>query len=134
MRAGRPYAFVVHGLWPQFERGYPEDCPTDEPDVSNETLRTLYDLMPSAGLIRHRMAQARHLLGAVARRDYFDGAARGARDGQRFPQQFRRLDSYKTLDPDDAEAAFLEGQSGRCRRTASRSPATSAICARCASA
>ena len=24
--AGRPYAFVVHGLWPQYERGYPEKC------------------------------------------------------------------------------------------------------------
>ena len=29
----RPYAFVVHGLWPQFERGFPESCRTDEPDV-----------------------------------------------------------------------------------------------------
>ena len=50
----RPYAFVVHGLWPQFERGFPESCRTDEPDVSNATLRTLYDIMPSAGLIRHQ--------------------------------------------------------------------------------
>src|SRR5690349_15721016 len=49
----RPYAFVVHGLWPQFERGFPESCRTDEPDVSNATLRTLYDIMPAAGLIRH---------------------------------------------------------------------------------
>ena len=27
-KAARPYAFVVHGLWPQFERGFPEDCQT----------------------------------------------------------------------------------------------------------
>ena len=25
---GRPYAFVVHGLWPQYEKGYPRDCET----------------------------------------------------------------------------------------------------------
>src|SRR5262245_26202773 len=23
---GRTYAFVVHGLWPQYERGWPENC------------------------------------------------------------------------------------------------------------
>src|SRR5262245_12074681 len=22
----RPYSFVVHGLWPQYERGFPEFC------------------------------------------------------------------------------------------------------------
>ena len=60
--AGRPYAFVVHGLWPQFERGYPEDCATDE-SQRPEAIRcaTLYDIMPSAGLIRYEWKQARHL-------------------------------------------------------------------------
>ena len=24
-KAARPYAFIVHGLWPQFERGFPRD-------------------------------------------------------------------------------------------------------------
>src|ERR1700760_1582015 len=23
---GRPFSFVVHGLWPQYEHGYPEYC------------------------------------------------------------------------------------------------------------
>ena len=23
---GRPYSFVVHGLWPQYERGFPRSC------------------------------------------------------------------------------------------------------------
>src|SRR5215207_9600765 len=22
----RPYSFVVHGLWPQYERGFPQSC------------------------------------------------------------------------------------------------------------
>ena len=25
-RSGRPFAFVLHGLWPQYERGWPRDC------------------------------------------------------------------------------------------------------------
>ena len=30
-RSGRPFGFVLHGLWPQYERGYPQACESDEP-------------------------------------------------------------------------------------------------------
>ncbi|MEP9388983.1 ribonuclease T2 [Mesorhizobium sp. KR9-304] len=101
----RPYAFVVHGLWPQFERGFPESCDTSEPDVANATLRTLYDIMPSAGLIRHQWRKHGSCSG-LGQEDYFD-VLRAARETVSIPAEFRRLDSYRTLDPDDAEAAFL---------------------------
>ncbi len=103
--AGRPYAFVVHGLWPQFERGFPEDCPTADPDVPNATLRTLYDLMPAGGLIRHEWRKHGACSG-LDQDDYF-AVLRAAREAVTIPQEFRRLNAYKTLDPDDAEAAFL---------------------------
>ena len=102
----RPYAFVVHGLWPQFERGFPESCGTDEPDVSNVTLRTLYDIMPAAGLIRHEWRKHGSCSG-LDQHDYFT-VLRAARESVTIPPEFRRLDAYKTLDPDDAEAAFLK--------------------------
>lgn len=104
--AARPYAFVVHGLWPQFERGFPEDCRTDEPDVANATLRTLYDIMPSAGLIRHEWRTHGSCSG-LDQDDYF-AVLRAARETVSIPPEFRRLDAYRTLDPDDAEAAFLK--------------------------
>ncbi|MCX7304711.1 MAG: ribonuclease T2 [Hyphomicrobiales bacterium] len=104
--AARPYAFVVHGLWPQFERGFPQDCPTDQPDVSSDTLRQLYDLMPSAGLIRHEWRTHGSCSG-LSQRDYFE-VLRAARETVSIPQEFRRLDSYRTLDPDDAERAFVK--------------------------
>ena len=104
--AARPYAFVVHGLWPQFERGFPERCPTDEPDVSNATLRTLYDIMPSAGLIRHQWRKHGSCAG-LDQADYF-AVLRAAREAVAIPPEFRRLEGYRTLDPDDAEAAFLK--------------------------
>jgi len=104
--AGRPYAFVVHGLWPQYERGFPENCRTDEPDVENATLRTLYDLMPSAGLIRHQWRKHGSCSG-LDQDDYF-AVLRAARETVSIPQEFRRLNAYKSLDPDDAEAAFLK--------------------------
>ncbi|MBW8619455.1 MAG: ribonuclease, partial [Hyphomicrobiales bacterium] len=29
---GAQKGFVVHGLWPQYEKGYPISCPTDRKD------------------------------------------------------------------------------------------------------
>jgi ribonuclease T2 len=104
--AGRPYAFVVHGLWPQFERGYPESCRTDEPDVDNTTLRKLYDIMPSAGLIRHQWRKHGSCSG-LDQDDYF-AVLRAARDAVAIPARFSRLDAYLTVDPDDAETAFRD--------------------------
>jgi ribonuclease T2 len=109
-KAERPYAFIVHGLWPQFERGYPEDCPTDEPKVSNETLRTLYDLMPSAGLIRHEWTRHGACSG-LSQTDYF-AVLRMARGKVVIPERFGRLDDYLTVAPDEAETAFLKANSG----------------------
>ena len=103
---GRLYAFVVHGLWPQFERGYPQDCATQDPNVSRETLRTLYDIMPSAGLIRYQWKK-HGACANMAQDDYFR-VLRAARDKVAIPPQFRRLDGYKTVDPKEVETAFIE--------------------------
>ena len=109
-QSGRPYAFVVHGLWPQYERGFPEDCRTSEPDVDNDTLRSLYDIMPAAGLIRHEWRQHGTCSG-LSQTDYFR-VLRQAREAIVIPQEFRRLDSYRTLAPLDAEQAFLKANAG----------------------
>lgn len=103
--AGRPYAFVVHGLWPQFERGFPESCRTAEPDVSGATLRTLYDIMPSAGLIRHQWRKHGTCSG-LGQKDYFD-VLRAAREAVAVPSRFRRLDAYLTVEPGVVERDFL---------------------------
>ncbi len=103
---GRPYAFVVHGLWPQYERGYPQDCRTNQPDVPNDTLRTLYDIMPASGLIRHEWRKHGSCAG-LSQDDYFK-VLRQARERVKIPAEFNRLDGYRTLDPDDAERAFLQ--------------------------
>lgn len=103
---GRPYAFIVHGLWPQYERGYPRDCDSGERDVPRQTLASLYDIMPSAGLIRHEWRTHGTCTG-LSQADYF-AVLRKAREAVTVPAEFRRLDSYRTLDPDAAERAFLE--------------------------
>jgi ribonuclease T2 len=107
---GRPYAFVVHGLWPQFERGFPVDCPAGERDVASDTMRSLYDLMPSAGLIRHQWRKHGSCSG-LSQSDYFR-VLRSAREKVMVPAEFRRLDDYRTLAPGEAEQSFLKANPG----------------------
>jgi ribonuclease T2 len=54
-RRARPYSFVLHGLWPQYERGWPEFCRTrSKPFVPNNVINSMMDIMPSRGLIIHQ--------------------------------------------------------------------------------
>ncbi len=49
-----PHGFVVHGLWPEYERGYPSDCPSNMPrNVNREIVGGLSDIMPGAGLVNY---------------------------------------------------------------------------------
>lgn len=107
---GRPYAFVVHGLWPQFERGYPQDCQTVERDVPPERMRALYDLMPSSGLIRHQWRKHGSCAG-LSQQDYFS-VLRKARERVTVPPELQRLGTYRTVDPDAVEKAFLRANPG----------------------
>ena len=50
---GRRYAFVVHGLWPQFKQGWPESCETRETWVPEEQVKAMLDIMPSPNLVIH---------------------------------------------------------------------------------
>lgn len=53
-RGDRAYAFVLHGLWPQYERGYPQFCRTRErPFVPQDVIRRMADIMPSPKLTIH---------------------------------------------------------------------------------
>jgi len=51
---GRRFAFVVHGLWPQFEKGWPSFCRSSQRWVGNRQIRQMMDVMPSKGLIIHQ--------------------------------------------------------------------------------
>jgi ribonuclease T2 len=54
-RSGRPYAFVLHGLWPQYERGWPQDCKSDDRGwVPGPVADRMLDIMPSKRLVFHQ--------------------------------------------------------------------------------
>lgn len=51
---GRRYAFILHGLWPQYEKGWPQNCRTRrKPFVPQPLIDSMLDIMPSDKLIIH---------------------------------------------------------------------------------
>jgi ribonuclease T2 len=49
---GKQYGFVVHGLWPQYNKGYPDSCSTT-PAVPKAVVQEMLPIMPSEKLIQH---------------------------------------------------------------------------------
>jgi ribonuclease T2 len=48
----RRHGFIVHGLWPQYEQGWPENCDVHR-TVNDDVVRGIADLMPARGLVYH---------------------------------------------------------------------------------
>ena len=48
----RRFGFIVHGLWPQNEKGWPENCDVHT-QVPDDVAKAMSDLMPARGLIYH---------------------------------------------------------------------------------
>ncbi|WP_083389578.1 ribonuclease [Trichormus sp. NMC-1] len=49
---GRKYGFVLHGLWPQYQKGYPANCTTEKlPSLIKEKFRGLF---PNDKLYNHQ--------------------------------------------------------------------------------
>jgi ribonuclease T2 len=108
--AGRRYAFVVHGLWPQFERGYPTDCKTDIERVPEDLARSLYDIMPSMALIGHQWR--RHGSCTGFDQDGYFATLRAARARIEIPEPYRRLDKHETVSAGSVEQAFMSANPG----------------------
>jgi len=107
-RTGRGYSFVLHGLWPQYERGYPEKCRTPyRPYVSKRTISSMMDIMPSKGLIIHEYRKHGTCSGLVPR-DYFS-LSRKLHDKIKIPTAYKAPQKEQFVSPqnlvDDFTAA-----------------------------
>lgn len=104
-RHGRPYGFILHGLWPQYTEGYPESCPTPErPFVPNHVIEKMSDIMPSRGLVIHQFRKHGTCSG-LSPGDYFDTARRLFRS-VRVPERFRNPAQAQFVSPRDVVDAF----------------------------
>lgn len=102
----RDLAFIVHGLWPQFESGYPEFCDSDEPArVPDALVATALDILPSAGLIGHQWRKHGTCTG-LTQEDYLQ-ATREAFGGIAIPQALSQATASRSVVPAEVEDAFL---------------------------
>ena len=107
---GRPFSFVVHGLWPQYDRGSPNYCQQPAPRLDGRIVSSMLDLMPAPGLIFNEWDKHGTCSGLGARA-YFENIRR-ARAAVKIPEEFLQLSASKSISPDALEAAFIKVNPG----------------------
>lgn len=103
-RTATPRGFVVHGLWPQFERGFPDFCQSPAPYVPEDVIAGITDLMPSKGLVLHEWRRHGTCSG-LSPAAYF-GAVRNAAARVQIPEALRAPAATLHMTPADVETAF----------------------------
>jgi ribonuclease T2 len=107
---GRPFSFVVHGLWPQYEQGFPENCQVPAPRLYRGIVDANLDLMPSRRLIFHEWDRHGTCSGQSAA-VYFE-TVRKARQAVTIPAEYNDLDRPILVSPGDVGAAFVKANPG----------------------
>jgi ribonuclease T2 len=100
----------VHGLWPQYEQGFPGFCQVPAPRLDRTIVGNMLDLMPSPRLIFHEWDRHGTCSG-LSQAAYFE-AVRSARAVIKIPAEFIALDKPVTVKPDDLAAAFIKVNAG----------------------
>ncbi len=106
----RRYGFIVHGLWPQFERGYPEYCSENPDPVDSDVERGLLDIVPSRALVRHQWKKHGTCSG-LSQADFFR-ILRSARETVVIPDGLRNSGTLRNVSPDAVSAAFIDANPG----------------------
>lgn len=100
----RPYAFVVHGLWPQNERGWPKDCGRGE-YLSDTLIANALRFMPSKSLVIHEWRKHGVCSGLNAS-EYFSTAERAYRS-IRIPARYQEINKVMSTSVARIENDFL---------------------------
>ncbi|MEM7422915.1 MAG: ribonuclease T2 [Pseudomonadota bacterium] len=100
------YGFVLHGLWPQGERDWPEYCRTGHADPSRRQSARMADIMGSPGLAWYQWKKHGRCSDLPAQ-DYF-ALAREAFEMIEKPPVLRKLDKQVRVSARVVEDAFLD--------------------------
>lgn len=104
--ARRSFAFVMHGLWPQYERGWPEFCAGSSAGrVPDGTVARMLDIMPAPGLIQHQWRKHGTCTGLNAQA-YFD-TARRAFERVVIPERYRSATGLGQIAVEEVERDFI---------------------------
>ncbi|MGY3438792.1 MULTISPECIES: ribonuclease T2 family protein [unclassified Marinovum] len=100
------YGWTLHGLWPQYHRGWPSYCPTVARAPTRAMTSDMVDIMGTSGLAWHQWNKHGTCSGLSAA-GYYD-ASRKAYDAVVRPEVFRKLDRVVKLPATVVEEAFLK--------------------------
>ena len=89
----RRFGFIVHGLWPQYEQGWPEHCDVHQP-VPDQVVAGISDIMPARGLVYHEWS-AHGTCSGLNPADFF-ALVRRAYAGITVPASLSASDSSKS--------------------------------------
>ena len=106
----RPFSFVVHGLWPQYEKGFPEACQVPAPRLDHRIVDSMLDVMPAAQLVFHEW-DAHGTCSGLPARDYFD-LIRKAREKIVIPPDYDNPQTPLNVAPRDVIASFVKANAG----------------------
>lgn len=109
-QCARPFSFVVHGLWPQYERGYPSDCDARVAPPTREQIRDMLDVMPSPGLINHEWRKHGTCSGLTG--EAYLRIIRKLFEKIRIPDDYKDAAKPRMVSPREVEAAFVAANKG----------------------
>ncbi|TJY60815.1 ribonuclease T [Sinimarinibacterium sp. CAU 1509] len=101
-----PRAFVVHGLWPQHERGYPDYCGSRSEEVPDALEERMLEWMPSKELVRYQWRKHGSCSG-MSMDQYFQNVERAYRRLV-MPPDFRDPEDYIETSVPAIEDKFIE--------------------------
>lgn len=102
--------FIVHGLWPQFERGFPSNCAHPVRNPPRAAMEIARDVFPEQGLARYQWRKH----GACSGRsptEYF-AEVRRARARVTIPESFKAPSSPLRMDTNQVQRAFMDANRG----------------------
>lgn len=100
------HGWILHGLWPQYERGYPADCRTSFRAPSRSDTGAMADIMGTSGLAWHQWNKHGVCTGLDS--DDYYALSRVAYAKINRPEVFRKLQTSVTLPASVVEDAFLK--------------------------
>jgi ribonuclease T2 len=109
-QCGQGYGWVVHGLWPQYENGWPSYCRSTERNPSRGLTSAQSDLFGTGGAAWYQWKK-HGICSGLSAEDYYR-LAREAYGRITRPEVLRRLDRAVKLPASVIEAAFLESNPG----------------------
>ena len=102
--------FVVHGLWPQYDRGYPSYCGAAGRSVPRPALARAAQVFPEEGLARYQWEKHGTCSG-LGPGEYFDDVAT-ARSRVVIPEPFRNPAREVATTAQEIERAFVAANRG----------------------